>query len=827
MNKEIQTEYQRMIKIALNDTVKEHFDKFELLFKDVLTKGKVNKRDIRYSPQRPFSCAVNAGLKDEILILAEQFSDDILEISEYEMDNETGEILTNSEVILYPKFNKVISDYDELVKDDYEDPNYDEDDDDDDHNDNYYQVDYNNLSDSTYYDEEDDSEENNALNYYENGDQPDYNDYMDLNTTSSEFEVLKIDNKLGNLSVDDLMPTANDILFDLNPTITGLPQTTNKDVLFTTNQYQSNLFTLYGMLGKSLAKVNASELDKELTKFKNSVSTNHIPEVSDYFVIQSKYEAKVDELNTTSDNIKEQYERNFQEWLQTQIEMLKAQYAQTNPDNTDVEIAQYLAENKPALDALEDALFENKVRAKQALVREFTAMNDNESLSDALRFVMVKELSKDAIKNLMSLYEDDKINQRQLQAEQPTPVAQISMDNLDSEEIDYDDIYNVNNQELTDEINYSEVHEDDHYEGQTQQDLSEIDLSQLSDEELIEYYEREVNGESFDSQAYIYNNDEENTDTFLGHNRDEEYNANSRDYLEDHDSVNDYDINESVYDDEPTDLSDYELQDAELKLAEIYDENEDDSDLNTDYSSETNNFTILDNDNLSDNQNDFVDLGQTRDIPILTAEQLDLENFSDDEQNNDLIDLTMRQDDADLLTGENGLSDSGFTIIEDKDVDLTEVEEKSNKKSKKSRKAKKEVKAKKDKKNKKVKDDKKSDEGKTKPWMIVTGILIALTIGAGGIFGYNMLTNNSPKTEQQSSNSGTSHDEIKKFFEEAEEYIAVDKAIIVPVGNENIEVTITSLNADGSISVEDPNGEPYVVPYVVVKDYVESKKASE
>lgn len=83
MTNEVRIEHQRMIKIALNDTNRSHFDLFEKVFRDLLSKGKISSRDIRYSSQRPFSCVVNASLKDEVLKLAEKLPANIIELSEY------------------------------------------------------------------------------------------------------------------------------------------------------------------------------------------------------------------------------------------------------------------------------------------------------------------------------------------------------------------------------------------------------------------------------------------------------------------------------------------------------------------------------------------------------------------------------------------------------------------------------------------------------------------------------------------------------------------------------------------------------------------------
>lgn len=789
MTNEVKIEHQRMIKIALNDTNRSNFDLFEKVFRDLLSKGKISSRDIRYSSQRPFSCVVHASLKDEVLKLAEKLPANIIELSEYDLDTETGEIIDGSQHILFPEHNKEINSYEKEIEDDAEYDYADDDDDLIDSNDDDENYDwYSDSSDDDYY------IPGNTVTAYtiEDVSKP-------VNNTdfSNSSRPTKIENNVGGLSIDDLLPTADDIISNLSPVITGLPVTTNKDIIYTTNQYQSSIYTLYGLLGKSLANVKSSDLEREIENFKNNLHAEFIPEVNAYFNSQNKYESKVEELNNTSDHIKSQYEEKFRLWLENQIQLLKAEYAKTNPNNTDEQIAYYLAENKPILDKLEHELFENKARAKQALVREFTTHNGNDALSDALRFVMVKELSKDAINNLMSLYENNSEELASPAAQtkvngKATPVTMLSDDQFINDD-DYDDLSDI----------YHQDDDNQYYDGidktvniddiDTPQSFADIDLTTISDADLIKMYEKEMAGKGFNRQDDDSDSDlDENTDNFLGNNVSEE----------------DENIGQLTNNFDDTD---------EIKIVSLTD----DISKDTDDIEHTDN---LETDNLvaDVSSDDLIDIGQTGDIPLLSLEDLESDNNSNLDSvelaNDDIsdIELSVRNDEPDLLVDNDKSGESKeFKYIEEDDFSIEEIEDSDNKTdNSKKRKAKK---------VKKSDNTDKPKKSRLKMWII--GAVVALVLAGVGGGTFLLLNQNNEPSQSQEARQAEQRKQAEEFFNSIKDYIAVDKSIMVPIDNENVEVTIVALNIDGSILVEDADGNQSTITYEAVKAYAEDMKS--
>lgn len=798
MTNEVRIEHQRMIKIALNDTNRRNFDLFENIFRDLLSKGKISSRDIRYSSQRPFSCVVSDSLKDEVLKLAEKLPTNIIELSEYDLDTETGEIIDGSHHILFPRHNNELDSYEEEIKNDEE---YDYADDDDN--------DLNDLNGS------DDDDEN--YDWYHDSSGDDY--YIPIstntntstsNTTNIDFisnsEPTRIENNVGGLSIDDLLPTADDIISNLSPVITGLPVTTNKDIIYTTNQYQSSIYTLYGLLGKSLANVKPSDLEREIKKFKNNLHAEFIPEVNAYFNSQNKYDSKVEELNNTSDHIKSQSEENFRLWLENQIQLLKAEYAKTNPDNTDEQIAYYLAENKPILDNLEHELFENKAKAKQALVREFTAHNGSDVLSDALRFVMVKELSKEAINNLMSLYE----NNSEGLASPPSPAAQtkvtgnttpvtmLSTDQFidDDDDDDLSDIYHQDADDRQEDV----VNTDDI---DTPKSFADIDLTQISDDDLIKMYEQEMSGRVFTDIDDDFNSDlDEDNDNFLGNNE-------PREDEDTYQSSNNFDDTDEIKIVSLTDNIDEVVEDDKT------------NDLVEDISSDDSSDGPLD---------DSIDIGQTGDIPLISLEDLESADHSIELADDDIsnIELNVRNDEPDLLVLTNKSNESneseGFKYIKEDDFSIEEIENSDDKTgNSKKRKDKKSKNAKNSKESKKSDKLDKTKKSGLKTW-IVGGVIALVLAGVGGGT-YLLLNQNTEPSQSQEAQQAEQRKQAEEFFNSIKDYIAVDKSILIPINDENVEVTIVALNVDGSILVEDADGNQHTVSYDAVKAYAEDMKS--
>ena len=458
-------------------------------------------------------------------------------------------------------------------------------------------------------------------------------------------------------------------------------------------------------------------------------------------------------------------------------------------DNTDEQIAYYLAENKPILDNLEHELFENKAKAKQALVREFTAHNGSDALSEALRFVMVKELSKDAINNLMSLYENNSEGLASPAAQtkvtgNTTPVTMLSNDQFIDDDDEYDDLSDIYHHDADD--HQEDVVDTDDMD--TPKSFADIDLTKISDDDLIKMYEQEMSGKGFTNIDDDSNIDLDN-DNFLGNNEPEE--------------------------DEDTYQTSTNFDDTdEIKIVSLTDdvdevvEDDKTNDLVEDISS----------DNPSD---DSIDIGQTSDIPLISLEDLESNDGSIELADDDIsnVELNVKDDEPDLLVDTNKSDESeGFKYIEEDDFSVEEIE--SSDDTTGNSKKRKDKKSKKSKKSDNLDKTKKSG---LKTWII--GGVIALVLAGVGGGTYLLLNQNTEPSQSQEAQQAEQRKKAEEFFNSIKDYIAVDKSILIPINDENVEVTIVALNVDGSILVEDADGNQHTVSYEAVKAYAEDMKS--
>lgn len=790
----------RYVAISLGSSNREQFELFKSKFEALINKASVNRQPVKYRSSEPYVAVIDSAYADEAVELAKQLPVGFVEISVYDLDGD-GDRVHNTTEVLYPETTPEMEDLNRLDEEDEATGFSDDDDatdDDDDEDAGWGETTANN--DLAYATQSETQSESVAevvsgapVEVYSEAPSEVYSEaqsesvvpeveeivYSEPVQETVSYEVPQV--STGN-SIDDLMPSANDILDDLNPTITDVPIVNNPIVTLTVNQHQSNLYTLYGMLGKALANVKASDLTAEIERFKQSGSAEYVPEVQTYFATKNKVDSKIDEMNANVKIIEESYDKEFENWLQSRIEELKAQYAVDHPNMTEQEVANYLASNKPALDELQAKLAKNKDSASQALVRAFSVAQDNDSLSDAMRFVMIKDRAKASINAVAEAYkqQDNSLSFESAQEEEHEPIVTPAVTPHVTDDEDDDDAFAaqmIAENETPTEESHEEEPESTEDESETP---SELDFANMTDEELIAYYNS------------VQNQEENDTDEAP----EVEEETREPEQVEEVNKVPDHVEN--------------------MFAVEHMDEPETEQ-----------NATV----------EDGLDVGVTQPVPVISDE--DIEEMSrklEEEQEKleeDLANksekLTQREDDPDALIEGDDDDDLDFSVIGEEDVDLDDLD-KEVKEDKKAKKAKKGKAEKKPKKQESLDGENEKNKPKSKVGTAigigVIGLFIAGGLGLAGMTMFGGGGNKSPKTAQTTKSSDQSA-AVKKFFKEAKKYgIDVDKEITVPIDKVNHNVTITALNSDGSITVKEPGSSQNInVPYSIVKQFVDDEKA--
>lgn len=770
----------KYVSISLNNTNREQFDLFKSKFEALINKAGLNHKPVTYRGAQPYSVVIDSSYADEAVKLASQLPDGIVEISSYEM-GEDGLRILNSIEVLYPQSNPAMDELDALDAEDEQTPVTNEDDateEDEDDEDAWAtsafsseESETQSVSQSETQSESQTQSESavqseSIVQSESVSESQEYSEsqpvvYSETPVVESTYHVPEYSD---DNSIDELMPSASDILDDLNPTITDIPVVTNPIVTLTVNQHQSNLYTLYGMLGKALANVSASDLTNEIERFKQSGLANNVPEVQNYLNSKHKVNDKINEMNANVETIRGSYNKEFEAWLQSQIEELKAQYAVDHPDMTEQEVENYLASNKPALDELQEQLAKNKDTASQAMVREFSINQENDSLSDAMRFVLIKDRAKASINAVAEAYkqQDNSLNFESSQPEEPIETPTVPAVNVSGGDDDEDAF-------IAEAIKGEEANNEPEVEEEETSHDGEPNFEEMTDDELIAYYNAH-NGENA-----IDDEESEPEPEHVEEPREEPVEDENKQHINDVFAVERMD----TADDRKADVS------------------------------------------------DGLDVGVTQPVPVITDEDIEEMSKKMDEGNSEK-ELTQRTDEPDVLTDgdkdDDKDGDFDFDVVDETDVDFDNVEKEldEDKKGKKAKKSKKLESL--DGEENEVKPKSKS---KVKN-IIGYGVIGLLALGALGFVGMNVFGggSNKPKTTQ-TTKSSDQNAAVKKFFADAKKYgIDVDKEITVPINGSNQNVTITALNSDGSITAKQPGSSKNInIPYSVVKQFVDDEKS--
>ena len=646
----------RYVAISLSNSNREQFDLFKSKFEALINKAGVNHKPVIYKRSEPYSEVIDSTYADEAIELAKQLPSGLVEISIYDLD-EDGDRVPNTTEVLYPEITPEMEDLNRLEEEDQTYDISDDDDatDDDDEDDGWGETTtVNDLTYATQSETQSESISEAPASVYSEAPSEVYSEVQSESVVPEVEEIVysepvqevvsyEVPRVSTENSLDDLMPSANDILDDLNPTITDVPIVNNPIVTLTVNQHQSNLYTLYGMLGKALSNVKASDLTAEIERFKHSGSAEYVPEVQNYFATKNKVDSKIDEMNSNVEIIRGSYDKEFENWLQSRIEELKAQYAVDHPNMTEQEVANYLASNKPALDELQAELAKNKDSASQALVRAFSVAQDNEELSDAMRFVMIKDRAKASINAVAEAYkqQDNSLNFEPVHETEHESIVTPAVTPHVADDEDDDDAF------AAQMIAENETPNEDSHEDETEsveesnETPSELDFANMTDEELIAYYNSVQNQEEAEAEDEVHEPEHV-----------EETNA-VPDHVEDMFAVEHMDEPETE-------------QNATVE--------------------------------------DGLDVGVTQPVPVISDE--DIEEMSrklEEEQEKleeDLANksekLTQREDDPDALIEGDDDDDLDFAVIGEEDVDLDDLDKevKEDKKAKKAKKGKAEKKPK-------------------------------------------------------------------------------------------------------------------------------------
>lgn len=647
---------------------------------------------------------------------------------------------------------------------------------------------------------------------------------------------------------DDLIPSADVIIRELNPVITDVPVPTTPWSIIASTQQTSMIGMLYASLSKEFGLVDRRILESELSKFKNVVRNQPIFEVSQYLNSKRQLNEFREEVNSQVDTIRSSYDLEFQRWLDDQLAELKSQYMSAHPDTTEEQVQQLLIQLKPEMDRFELKVDSDKIFAEQAMIREFSNFSKHPELTTAMTFMIAKEQAREALRNSIptlnetssgiqsspvSVYEETRdvyqndIPSVTLNETQPAFRYEEDVESPHQRQFTYE-----NDEDLTQlSVENESVQSTDTYE------IDDIEkmLSQMNNDEIKRCYDLIAQGHQLEDIMSKYK-----AGTLMS---DDSFNVSTeipQTSIAESDDDRLTSIDTGIYDDVSDNQQETRYQ-AE-SVVSFEDTRQYDKSEFVEVQTQDETLTNL------DNEQETLHLGNTGQIPVLGDDLISQTSGSSLESQDDVLtqveDSEIGEDQDALLSryeddfmgedaqlfaaGHDVDGDSGYLpddIQNDSDqfgfVDNEEVEEDS-KKSKKT------------KKSKQVKKDKKKSSNVTlsKGKQIAFGAGALVILAGSLIGGYTLLNGNDdkanePKTEQTTQSDN--NEAILRFFDRAAKVgIDVDQSFTF-TDSEQGEITgiITSLRSDGSIVISLEDGSTKTVPFSVVKSKVVSLESSE
>lgn len=543
--------------------------------------------------------------------------------------------------------------------------------------------------------------------------------------------------------VKDLLPDADQMIDQLSEPLEVEPEAlTSPNVVLLKSQLDTSLNQMQLLVDDQVSHaIRTGALQSSVQEVSQKLVETPPTEILDYKDALEKQVSYREELNDQVDSIKESYNSSLEAYIEAKIPELRAEYLATHPDDTDLRVAEFLAEHAHELVAIEESVHAKREKAEARVLRSVIENSDKDELRKLMKILNAKERYQSTLDNVVKVW---RMTQgRPVDAPQATlepqhfeaPVAPVAKEQHFEEQVQHD---------------AREQHEE-----QSSIEEQDVDLSFLNDSSIdnieAELHQRIENSAQQEREAH---------EQALAEEKHEEQPAQ-------------HDV-----EDEHIDLEDHEDQVAPVRTPVQVPK--------IDYS----NITASDDD--EDDEVELDDADESEDNVEDTfkpAEQKPVEHeIKLDTHIGKLADEVESNDDEEIVEGAQSDEVDIDSMFEDLNASET-VEEVT----------------------KPVK------QGITKKTKLIAGGVTAgiVLLTAGGIYAsQNLFNSPSQETTQQESTAVPQQDGETTL---ATTIVSVGDTLRVSVGGKEMNVKVIEVKADGSATVETPDGEKLAIPYESLK----------
>lgn len=547
--------------------------------------------------------------------------------------------------------------------------------------------------------------------------------------------------------VKDLLPDADQMIDQLSEPLEVEPEAlTSPNVVLLKSQLDTSLNQMQLLVDDQVSHaIRTGALQSSVQEVSQKLVETPPTEILDYKDALEKQVSYREELNDQVDSIKESYNASLEAYIEAKIPELRAEYLATHPDDTDLRVAEFLAEHAHELVAIEESVHAKREKAEARVLRSVIENSDKDELRKLMKILNAKERYQSTLDNVVKVW---RMTQgRPVDAPQATlepqhfevPVAPIAKEQHFEEQVQHD---------------AQEQHEE-----QSSIEEQGVDLSFLNDSSIdnieAELHQRIENSAQQEREAH---------EQALAEEKREEQPA-QRD-------------GEDDIEDEHIDLEDHEDHVAPVRTP-VQVPKIDYSNITASDDDEDDEVELDDADESEDNVEDTFKPAEEKPVEHEIKLDTHIGKLADEVESNDDEEIVegAQSDEVDI--------DSMF-----EDLNASETVEEAAKPAK---------------------------QGITKKTKLIAGGVTAgiVLLTAGGIYAsQNLFNSPSQETTQQESTATPQQDGETTL---ATTIVSVGDTLRVSVGGKEMNVKVIEVKADGSATVETPDGEKLAIPYESLK----------
>ena len=541
--------------------------------------------------------------------------------------------------------------------------------------------------------------------------------------------------------VKDLLPDADQMIDQLSEPLEVEPEAlTSPNVVLLKSQLDTSLNQMQLLVDDQVSHaIRTGALQSSVQEVSQKLVETPPTEILDYKDALEKQVSYREELNDQVDSIKESYNASLEAYIEAKIPELRAEYLATHPDDTDLRVAEFLAEHAHELVAIEESVHAKREKAEARVLRSVIENSDKDELRKLMKILNAKERYQSTLDNVVKVW---RMTQgRPVDAPQATlepqhfeaPVAPVAKE-----------------QHFEEQVQHEEQPQQENVEEQ------DVDLSFLNDSSIdnieAELHQRIENSAQQEREAH---------EQALAEEKHEEQPAL-------HDA-----------EDDQVDLEDHEDHVAPVRTP-VQVPKIDYSNITASDDDEDDEVELDDADESEDNVEDtFKPAAEQKPVEREVKLDTNIGKLADEVESNDDEEIVegAQSDEVDI--------DSMF-----EDLNASETVEEVTKPVK---------------------------QGITKKTKLIAGGVTAgiVLLAGGGMYAANHIFNApSQETTQQESTATPQQDGETTL---ATTIVSVGDTLRVSVGGKEMNVKVIEVKADGSATVETPDGEKLAIPYESLK----------